>query len=139
MIYYILSVFLFVSTLHATEYEKIENVVIDHQNKLMWQDNVEVTEYLETFVSAEVYCETTILNGYIDWRVPTINEVIRIIDVKNKDSIVKEFENIQPQTYRTNTVLSQTPQMNWGVDFKMGKIVLVEKNAKNYIRCVRDI
>ncbi|MGB3751462.1 MAG: DUF1566 domain-containing protein [Arcobacteraceae bacterium] len=139
MIYRILSVLLFVSSLQAIEYDQSENIVVDSQNKLMWQDNNEVTQHLETFVSAKVYCEHIILNGYIDWRAPTIDEVVKIIDVTNKTPVAKEFQYIQKKIYTTNSIFVENSEMIWGVDFDIGKIVPVSKSDKNYIRCVRDI
>jgi len=130
---------LFISSLNALSYEKSQNIVIDTQHKLMWQDNKAAKEYLETFQSAKVYCEQIILNGYIDWRVPTIGEMIKIIDVKNTDPIAKEFQNVQRKTYITNSTFVEDSLLTWGVDFSTGKILTVNKEDMNHIRCVREI
>lgn len=130
---------LFISSLNALSYEKSQNIVIDTQHKLMWQDNKAAKEYLETFQSAKVYCEQIILNGYIDWRVPTIDEMIKIIDVKNTDPIAKEFQNVQRKTYITNSTFVEDSLLTWGVDFSTGKILTVNKEDMNHIRCVREI
>jgi len=139
LIYRIISTLLFISSLQAVEYEQSENIVVDTKNKLMWQDNDEVTEHLETFVSAKVYCENIILNGYIDWRVPTVEEVVKIIDVTNNTSVSKEFQNIEPKIYTTSTSFVENFGYIWAVDFEIGKILTVDKMDMNYIRCVRDI
>jgi len=124
--------------MQAFEYEKSNNIVIDKQNNLMWQDNDEVTEYLETAITAKVYCENIILNGYIDWRVPTINELINIIDVNEKNAINKNFQFIKPNFYSTNSSFIEDDELLWAVDFKSGIITTDEKTDENYIRCVRD-
>ena len=69
----------------------------------MWQDNSEVTEYLETAITAKVYCENIILNGYIDWRVPSVNEIINIIDVNEKNAINKKFNYVKANFYSTSS------------------------------------
>jgi len=123
----------------AIEYEKSENIVIDKGNKLMWQDNNEVTHYLETAVSAKVYCENIILNGYIDWRMPTINEMINILDLNNKNTIHEKFKYINPNIYITNTSFIEDDSLLWAIDFKTGLILKDSKVNSNYIRCIRDI
>ena len=136
---YILLIICVFSSLQALEYEKSNNIVIDKQNNLMWQDNDEVTEYLETAITAKVYCENIVLNGYIDWRVPTINEMINIIDVNEKNAINKNFKFIKPNLYSTNSSFIEDDEFLWAVDFKTGAITTDEKTDENYIRCVRDM
>lgn len=136
---YLLIILCIFSSIEAIEYEKSKNVVIDKQNKLIWQDNIEVTEYLETFITAKVYCENIVLNGYIDWRVPTINEILNIIDVTKKNAINKNFKYVKPNFYSTSTTFKENSELLWGVDFKSGMVVTTKKIDENYIRCVRDI
>jgi len=136
---YLFLIFCVCSSLSAVNYEKSINIVIDEKNKLMWQDNNEVIEYLETFTTAKVYCENTILNGYIDWRVPTINELLKIIDVTQKNAIDNKFKYIKPNFYSTSSSFKENTDFVWGVDFQSGKITKKKKIDANYIRCVRDI
>ena len=131
---------LFISyTLNASEYIKYDNIVIDETNKLMWQDNIEVIEYLENFTTAPVYCENIVLNGYIDWRVPSINELVKIIDVDEKKAINKKFRYIKPTLYGTVSTFATNENRMWKVDFKTGQVKVDEKSKESYIRCVRDI
>lgn len=138
MKYLFLIVFIF-SFIEAIDYEKSTNIVIDKKHNLMWQDNNEVTQYLETFITAKVYCETMILNGYIDWRVPTINELLNIIDVEEKNAIDKNFRYVKPNFYSTSSTFKENREFVWGVDFEMGRITKKKKTDENYIRCVRDL
>lgn len=136
---YLLLIICIFSSMQALEYEKSNNIVIDKQNNLMWQDNNEVTEYLETAITAKVYCENIVLNGYIDWRVPSINEIINVIDVNEKNAINKNFKFVKPNVYSTNSSFKEDKELLWVVDFKTGKIATDEKRNENYIRCVRDM
>ena len=136
---YIFFVLYLFSTINALEFEKSKNIVTDTTNAIMWQDNNEVTEYLETSITAKVYCENIILNGYIDWRVPTINELITIIDLTQNNSIHKLFKYVKPNIYSTSSSFIEDDSLLWGVDFKTGSILRDDKENENYIRCVRDI
>ena len=127
------------SSIQALEYEKSTNIVIDSQNNLMWQDNIEVTEYLETAITAKVYCENIVLNGYIDWRVPTINEIINIIDLNEKNAINKKFKFVNPNLYSTSSTFIEDTESLWAIDFKSGAIITDKKRNENYIRCIRDM
>ena len=127
------------SSIQALEYEKSTNIVIDSQNNLMWQDNIEVKEYLETAITAKVYCENIVLNGYIDWRVPTINEIINIIDLNEKNAINKKFKFVNPNLYSTSSTFIEDTESLWAIDFKSGAIITDKKRNENYIRCIRDM
>ena len=127
------------SSIQALENEKSTNIVIDSQNNLMWQDNIEVTEYLETAITAKVYCENIVLNGYIDWRVPTINEIINIIDLNEKNAINKKFKFVNPNLYSTSSTFIEDTESLWAIDFKSGAIITDKKRNENYIRCIRDM
>lgn len=138
MKYIFILIYLF-SILEASEFEKSKNIVIENSKKIMWQDNHEVMEYLETSITAKVYCENIILNGYIDWRVPTIDELINIIDLKQNNSINSMFKYVNPNFYATSSSFVDDDTLLWGVDFKTGMIKTDSKENENYIRCVRDI
>ena len=121
------------------KYEKSKNIVTDHTNKIIWQDDIEVTQYLESYTTAKVYCDTLILNGYIDWRAPTIQELQKIVDVKNKNGLNKNFKYIIPNYYNTTTVFTNDNNLVWVIDFKSGKTITDKKINQKYIRCIRDI
>jgi len=136
---YLFCVVCFILSLEASEFEKSINIVTDTKHNVMWQDNQEVTEYLETFTTAEVYCETMVLNGYTDWRVPSIYELISIIDVNENNAINKKFKFINPNIYNTNTTFLENDEDFMTVDFSSGIILKEKKMNENYIRCIRDI
>ena len=133
---FVLSTFCFSSN---PQYEKSINIVTDHTNKLMWQDNIEVTQYLENYTTSKVYCDTLILNGYIDWRMPSIKELQKIVDLNKKNSIDQNFKFVMPNYYNTTTSFQKDDTYQWVVDFKSGKTITNKKRDKNYVRCVRDI
>lgn len=136
-----ISIFLLfcLSNASSLQYEKTKNIVIDTRENIMWQDNTDVINFLETFTSGKVYCDILVLNGYIDWRKPTIKELQSIVDVHRKNSINKNFKYVEKKIYLTNTTFKNDVNKVWAIDFKNGKTLLVKKDEKNFLRCVRDI
>ena len=136
----ILNLFCILSIFASTiEYEKSINIVTDHTNQLMWQDNNEVIEYQENYTTSQVYCDTLILNGYIDWRVPSIKELQMIVDLTNENSINENFKFIISKYYNTVTQFEGDKTSHWVVDFKSGKTLYDFKKDLKHVRCVRDV
>jgi len=126
--------------LFANNFEKSENIVVDKINNMMWQDNLESTQYIENFTMAKTYCEDLILNGYINWELATIKQLQTIIDVTKKDvAIKKEFQYTTATPYWSKTPYAKDKNKFWFVDFKTGSVNFESKNKKFTLRCVRDI
>jgi len=126
-------------TLSFGEFIKSENIVIDKKNNLMWQDNIEAT-YEEDITMGNVYCEELVLNGYIDWRLPTIKELQSLLDQEGKEHhLDKTFEFFKKGHYLSNTSNISDTHKYWYIDFKSGRISFKDKKEYGFIRCVRDI
>ncbi len=124
----------------TSDFEKKINIVIDTKQNIMWQDNSESKEYFETITMAKVYCETLILNGYIDWKMANIKQLQSIIDVTSeKLSIKKPFKYIKADKYWSSTQNISQKDNYWFVDFKNGKVNSDSKNIEHMVRCLRDI
>ena len=135
LFFFIISVWIF-----ANDFEKSINIVTDKTANIMWQDNLESTQYLEDITMAKTYCENLILNGYIDWKMATIEQLETIIDVTNKDvAIKKEFKYTTPTKYWTKSKFIENLNQFWYVDFKTGMVSFDNRNNKYTIRCVRDV
>lgn len=103
----------------------------------MWQDDQEII-YQEDITMAKVYCEALILSGYTDWKLPTIKELQSIVDIQNpKGFIQKEFQNIQPKPFWSDTPFVGDPKEYWYVDFQSGKTAYQSKENPLHVRCVR--
>jgi len=124
--------------LNGIELKKFTNVVIDTTNHIVWQDNDEVGDYKETSTMADVYCQTLILNGHTNWRVPTIKELQTIVDIQQQNTINKLFSHTTPDIYRTSTKFKKDSTYKWGIDFKTGEIKYINNIDKFCIRCVRE-
>jgi len=122
------------------DFEKKINIVIDKKQNIMWQDNPESQEYFETITMAKVYCETLILNGYIDWKMANVKQLQSIINIKNKQvAIKKQFKYIKADKYWSNTQNISQKERYWFVDFKDGQVDSNSKNEEYTVRCLRDI
>jgi len=124
----------------ANNFEKSENIVIDHTNNTMWQDNLESTQYIEDITMGKTYCDELILNGYIDWKMATIKQLETIIDITNKKiAIKKEFQYTTATPYWSKTPYIIDKNKFWFVDFKTGIVNFDNTNKKFTIRCIREI
>ncbi len=57
-----------------------QEVVLDKQHKLMWQDDVNVTATSRTWDDSIDYCNNLNSSGYTNWRLPNFNELTTITD-----------------------------------------------------------
>jgi len=113
-------------------------MAIDGRTGLTWQDNRFVESERVTYLQAEKICEEMRLGGHNDWRIPTIRELISIIDYKKYDPVILDGFSIGDSSYFwSSTQYMGDPDKVWGVNFKDGSL---DSNGKSYdrrVRCVR--
>ena len=68
--------------------------VYDPNTNLIWLDDIKTKKIKKQFYDAYSYCEKLNLFGYKDWRLPTISELLTILDRKNSPAIKSSFKNI---------------------------------------------
>lgn len=131
----------FIYILNAQIYKKNSNVVVDTKAKLMWVDNVSVIEVLKTHDEAINYCEELKLEGFINWRIPKIEEFKLIVDKNNhKNYINKSFKYNVPDGYwaeesHWRTLWFYADYMH----FVSGTAYFDSRHKSKYVRCVRNI
>ena len=134
------------------------DVYYDKKSGLTWQDNKEVVEKVYELESgifntgAIEYCTKLELNGFDDWRLPTLREYINILDIsKNNPAIRVDFKyvvlkenNNTREYYWTSTLLNK---MQKNTKFKyVYMIELVDgsfyhsnyEEKAHFVRCVRN-
>ena len=118
------------------------DVYIDYDTNLMWQDEAygDQEDYASThnrsrgkagsWSYAKNYCDYLVYAGYDDWRLPTIDELIKLYDKKVhlKNTIDVDFWSSSPSkgnTYWTlYTIVTGQPYAH-------------KKSDSHYFRCVR--
>ena len=116
-------------------------IVKDDKNKLLWEDTIHVEDIKITQIKSKVYCSELELGGYTDWRLPTLIELLSIVDYKKyKPALLKEFSHVNKDTiYWTSTPYVRSSDEYWGVNFKDGATSNATETYDRYVRCVQDI
>jgi len=119
-------------------YSQAEITMIqDPRTNLMWEDTPHVREAKVRQPRAKEYCEELTLGGFNDWRLPTIQELLTIIDYKRvSPAILREFSYTEDESfYWTKTRVADEDDAFWGVNFKRG---YSSKASEYYDRYVRE-
>ncbi len=118
-------------------------IVTDHVTGLMWQDDSSTIE-TKLWQDAIDYCESSQLGSFSDWRLPTIEELVSLIDFgKMKPSIDDIFQNINDKNYWSSTRSANNPAKIRYVSFEIGIVSVVSQTYQSYgglrFRCVREM
>jgi len=114
-----------------------DGTVTDNGTALVWQQNASTALVVQA--DAAAYCAELNLAGYTDWRLPTIVELVSIVDPT-------EFNSAISSTYFPNTLSSffwtTTPDASeagdvWTVTFDIGSVTSAGVIESGYGRCVR--
>lgn len=104
---------------------------------LIWQDNKEVTQKKLDFNMANSYCKSLNLGKISNWQLPSLEEMILILDYTNKTYINKNFKYYANGHYQSQSPNAIMPtQSNWTINYKSGEIDLDAHSSKNFVRCV---
>jgi len=139
---FLMVVLIFVSLLDAKIYRKHNiNVVIDDTRNLMWQDNSAVIKTLKTHEDATAYCEQSTHAGFMNWRIPEIEEFETIVNKKNfKNYINYAFKYNVPDGYWARKAHWRTFWFYADyMHFISGTPYFDSRHKTKYVRCVRTI
>ena len=116
-------------------------IVKDPSTNLMWEDTKHVEDGQVTYLEANSYCEDLKLGEHTDWRVPTLKELISIVDYKRHEpAILKEFSRVdQDKLYWSSTQYTNKSTEFWGVDFEDGDTDNASAIYDRRVRCVRAV
>jgi hypothetical protein len=126
------------------------DVVMDNNNGLMWQqqDDDNVYNWYQASgtynsnynPSTKNVCGSLSLGGYTDWRLPTLKELLSIIDysIPLPGPVVSStfFPNTKSSYYWSSTPCAGATNLAWGVHFANGWVGWGITDAL-YVRCVR--
>ncbi|MBI5142804.1 MAG: DUF1566 domain-containing protein [Nitrospirae bacterium] len=113
-----------------------EGSVMDIITGLMWQwldDGM-----ARTWANAGSYCDNLMLQGYTDWRLPTVKELIDIVNYGTYAPAIDSRFMETKSSYWSSTLDSDNSLGAWGMDFYHGSAARSDMLAINgYVRCVR--
>ena len=121
---------------------KSGSYVLDKTNNKMWQDTEENVKLLFSQDGAEKYCKNLRLEGYEDWRVPTVEEYRQILDMSRKEElkVSRKFTYVQADDYwAIDRTWRNFGQYGYYVFFKSGAFYYQNRTYPKYIKCVRDL
>ena len=94
---------------------------------------------MRNWADAVAYCDTLVLGGHDDWRLPTLYELVAIVDTSREPTINPVF-SYGRGPYWSSTIgdLTGDPAYAWFVSFLDGSSAPVHKSNGYYVRCVRE-
>jgi hypothetical protein len=111
------------------------DTVTDHKTGLMWQ---RVDDGLQrNWTAAGQYCADLVLGGYTDWRAPTIDQLLTMVDFSRLNPAIDPVFSCHSAYYWSGSTLAEVPDRGWDVYFESGYSSWYYKTDSYYIRCVR--
>lgn len=116
-------------------------MIKDPKTNLIWEDTLHASEGEVTQPEASTYCEALKLGGFENWRLPTLSELLTIVDYTHYNpATLKEFKHVDNDTlYWSSTLYVRSSGVFWGVVFRDGATDNTSEIYNRYVRCVRDI
>jgi hypothetical protein len=114
------------------------DVVIDRTTGLMWSRENVPGGTMKWAAAAEA-CKALKLGGHSDWRLPTIRELLTLVDYERHDpAIDTDAFKCESNYYWTSTPLHSSPGgCAWVVSFSYGAATWGVQGSGFYVRAVR--
>jgi hypothetical protein len=110
-------------------------VVTDLNTGLMWQQSDDGVE--RTWADAGSYCDGLSLGGYSDWRLPSRQEIVSIVDYGRYSPAIDPAFGCRISWYWSGSTHANYPDYAWCVPFNYGAVYYSYKYNSEYVRCVR--
>jgi hypothetical protein len=114
-----------------------DGTVTDKVTGLMWQQAVPPASY--TWANAVAYCPTLTLAGHSDWRLPSVIELVSIVDLGQFSPSIngKYFPSTPANFFWSSSPVAGSPSLAWLVYFDNGNTGSVVVSGTDFVRCVR--
>lgn len=127
-----------------------DGTVTDDATGLMWEQKTQDggsrdKDITYTWKDALAYCESLLLGGHDDWRLPNAKELDRLVDLNTSNPAIDTtyFPNTNNTLYWTSTSCTKCHHRKaFAIDFSDGELYYGNKLKdevyyENYTRCVR--
>ena len=116
-----------------------ENVVVDSITQLMWDQHEKPIQ--SSWTDAADACTASRAGGFSDWRLPSSNELLSIVDYSSTTTPLadpKTFDFQSPENHSTwsSTACAQKAGYAWQL-FGSGGVYCEAVATPGYVRCVR--
>ena len=114
-----------------------DGTVTDNITGLMWQQAVPTGTY--TWAQAVAYCPTLTLAAYSDWRLPSVIELVSIVDYGQYNPSIDPtyFPSTPASDFWSSSPLAGWSSGAWLVNFNYGYSGLIVVSNTFHVRCVR--
>ena len=111
----------------------------DDKTGLVWQDDQAVSQNEMMQEEAIAYCQKLKLDGFEDWRLPTLKETYTIVDLtQERPALKKGFEIRNDERFWTSSPFAKDPGKEaWRISMSYGEAEPYKKNRSYRVRCVR--
>ena len=115
-------------------YSKEGDMIIDNITGLKWLR----LDKSFTWDNAMYQCDSLSAKGYFDWRLPTINEFLGLVDIGNESQAFDPiFSNIIGSVFWSSTIVKEQQSLRWGMHILNVGGYRYEKTYKHAVMCVR--
>ncbi|MGB5964503.1 MAG: DUF1566 domain-containing protein [Sulfurimonadaceae bacterium] len=112
-----------------------DGIIVDNDLNVTWRNQVNGEQ---TWSEANTTCETLDFNGSIDWRLPSIQE---LLSTANRDAfepaIYDEFNQTNALYYWSSTSYFENDTKAWVANFTDGSAMKYPKDFNMSVRCIR--
>lgn len=111
-------------------------IVLDKKSSKIYYDSTPSPKM--SFEDSEAFCKKINYLGYKEWRVPTKEEYISLLELSRRNMTVKHaFKNVQRGIYWSST----PDRFNeaWYFDFDLGRYSTHKRDNKHYTLCVLNL
>ncbi|MEA3419354.1 MAG: DUF1566 domain-containing protein [Campylobacterota bacterium] len=111
----------------------------DDKTGLVWQDNQDVAQTEMNYDEGKEYCQKLKLDGFEDWRLPTLREAYTIVDLtQDRPALKNGFEIRKSERFWTVTPSVENPEKEaWLIAMSYGEAEPYRKDRAYSVRCVR--
>ena len=114
-------------------FKKVGDCWLDKETNLLWSSTLPKEMTWQKAIDA---CKNLDFNGHKDWRLPTVKELISLVDYEKYDPAT-EIPNTESNFYWSSTTFADFTDGAWYVGFNYGNVYNRGKANAFYVRAVR--